>query len=94
MGHNHFWFRRCAIESALLLEDWDEAERQAEVLLRRMAEEPLPYASCLATRARVLARRGRGDATDADEKELEQTQAIAAAAGVRFDALGIALRRT
>ena len=94
VGHNHFWFRRCAIESALLLEDWDEAERQAEILLRRMAEEPLPYASCLATRARVLARRGRGDATDADEKELEQTQAIAAAAGVRFDALGIALRRT
>jgi hypothetical protein len=38
--------------------------------------------------------RGRGDATDADEKELEQTQAIAAAAGVRFDGLGIALRRT
>ena len=94
VGHNHFWFRRCAIESALLLEDWDEAERQAERLLRRMAEEPLAYASCLATRARVLARRGRGDATDADEKELEQTQAIAAAAGVRFDGLGIALRRT
>jgi hypothetical protein len=94
VGHNHFWFRRCAIESALLLEDWDEAERQADVLLGRMAEEPLAYASCLATRARVLARRGRGDATDADEKELEQTQAIAAAAGVRFDALGIALRRT
>jgi tetratricopeptide (TPR) repeat protein len=94
VGHNHFWFRRCAIESALLLEDWDEAERQAERLLRRMAEEPLAYASCLATRARVLARRGRGDATDADEKEFEQTQAIAAAAGVRFDALGIALRRT
>jgi Transposase len=94
VGHNHFWFRRCAIESALLLEDWDEAERQADALLGRMAEEPLAYASCLATRARVLARRGRGDATDADEKELEQTQAIAAAAGVRFDALGIALRRT
>jgi hypothetical protein len=94
VGHNHFWFRRCAIESALLLEDWDEAERQAEMLLRRMAEEPLAYSSCLATRARVLARRGRGDATQADEKELEQVQAIAAAAGVRFDALGIALRRT
>ena len=94
VGHNHFWFRRYAIERALLDEDWDEAERQAEILLRRMAEEPLAYASCLATRARVLARRGRGDATDADEKEFEQTQAIAVAAGVRFDALGIALRRT
>jgi len=33
-GHNHFWFRRYAIESALLREDWTEAERQADALLR------------------------------------------------------------
>ncbi len=59
----------------------------------RTADEPLAYATCVATRARVLARRGRGDATEADEKALEQALAIAAASDVRIDALGIALRR-
>ena len=93
VGHNHFWFRRCAIESALLLEDWDEAERQADALLLRMADEPLAYSSCLAARAHGLARRGRGDATDTDEKTLEQALTFAAAADLRLDALGIALHR-
>ena len=92
VGHNHFWFRRHAIERALLDEDWDEAERQADALLHRMADEPLPFGSCVATRGRVLARRGRGDASDADEQALEQALASAAAAGARIDALGLALR--
>ena len=30
VGHNHFWFRRYAIERALLDEDWGEAERQRQ----------------------------------------------------------------
>ena len=94
VGHNHFWFRRYAIERALLDEDWDEAERQADALLRRTAEEPLAYASCVATRARVLARRGRGDATAADENKLRQALAVAAEADVRVEALGVALRST
>ena len=92
-GHNHFWFRRYAIESALLREDWTEVERQADALLRRTADEPLAFSSCLAARAHVLARRGRGDATEADEKKLEQALALAAEAGMRIDALGAALRR-
>jgi ATP/maltotriose-dependent transcriptional regulator MalT len=92
VGHNHFWFRRFAIERALLDENWNEAERHGGALLKRTAIEPLAYAFCVATRARVLARRGRGDATEADEKELKQALAIAAAADMRFDALGIALR--
>jgi hypothetical protein len=92
VGHNHFWFRRYAIERALLDEDWDEVERHAEALLRRTAAEPLAYAACVATRAQVLARRGRGDSTDADEKALEQALAVSAEAGLRIDALGAALR--
>jgi class 3 adenylate cyclase/tetratricopeptide (TPR) repeat protein len=91
VGHNHFWFRRCAIESALLHEDWDEAERQADALLLRLAE-PLVFASCLAGRAHGLARRGRGNAAEADEKKLEDAMAVATAAGMRLDALGLALR--
>jgi hypothetical protein len=92
VGHNHFWFRRYAIERALLDEDWNETERQADALLHRMADEPLPYGSWVATRGRVLARRGRGDASDADEKALELALASAAAAGTRIDALGRTLR--
>ena len=92
VGHNHCWFRRYAIESALLRNDWDEAERQADALLLRTADEPLAYASCVAERGRVLARRGRGDATDADERDLERVLAIAAASDMRVNALGIALR--
>ena len=92
VGHNHCWFRRYAIESALLRNDWDEAERQADALLLRTADEPLAYASCVAERGRVLARRGRGDATDADDRDLERVLAIAAASDMRVDALGIALR--
>jgi tetratricopeptide (TPR) repeat protein len=92
VGHNHFWFRRYAVERALLDEDWDGVERHAEALLRRTAAEPLAYAACVAIRAQVLARRGRGRSTDADEKALEQALAAAAEAGLRIDALGAALR--
>ena len=42
-GHNHFWLRRQAIERALLEEDWSEAERHADALLLRMADEPLAW---------------------------------------------------
>jgi tetratricopeptide (TPR) repeat protein len=92
VGHNHFWFRRYAIERALLLKDWDEAERQADALLGRTADEPLAYASCVATRARVLARRGRGNATAADENQFRRALAVAAEADIRVEALGLALR--
>jgi tetratricopeptide (TPR) repeat protein len=92
VGHNHFWFRRYAIERALLDDDWDEAERQGDALLRRTADEPLAYASCIATRGYVLARRGRGDVTAADENRLRQALAVAAEADIRVEALGAALR--
>ena len=64
VGHNYFWFRRYAIERALLLEDWNEVDRHADALLLRMANEPLAYACHVAQRGQYLARRGRGDATD------------------------------
>ena len=85
VSHNHFWFRRLAIERALLDEDWSEAERHADALRLRMADEPLAYASCMAARGQVLARRGRGDATEADERTLEQALAVAASADMRVE---------
>ena len=93
VGHNHFWFRRYAIERALLFEDWEEAHKQADALLLRMADEPLTYSSMVAERGHILARRGRGDATEGDEERLRATLAAATAIDMRIDALGDALRR-
>jgi hypothetical protein len=93
VGHNHFWFRRYAIERALLLKDWNEVDRQADALLLRMAHEPLAYASYVAERGRCLVRRGRGVATEADEEKLGLLSATAAEIGLHIDALSSALRQ-
>jgi len=92
-GHNHFWFRRYAIEQALLTGQWDAADRHADALLMRMSGEPLPYSSILARRGQILVRRGAGAATADDESELERLRAKAAEVDFRIDALGDALRR-
>jgi hypothetical protein len=93
VGHNHFWFRRYAIERALFLEDWEEADRQSDALLLRMADEPLAYSSLVAERGHVLARCGRGGATESDEDRLRAPLAAAREFGMRIDALGLALRQ-
>ncbi len=93
VGHNHFWFRRYAIERALLLEDWNEVDRQADELLLRMSQEPLAYASWVAQLGKILARRGRGDASETDEDELRLILTAAAEADMRINALGESLRR-
>ena len=92
-GHNHFWFRRHAIEQALLTRQWDAADRHADALLTRMSDEPLPYSTIVARRGQLLARRGAGAATADDESELERLRAKAAEVDFRIDALGDALRR-
>ena len=92
VGHNHFGFRRFAIEAALLAKAWDEAEAQADALVRRTAAEPLPYSDLIVERGRILARMGRGTARDEDAEKLAALRAKAAAADFRIDALGEALR--
>jgi class 3 adenylate cyclase len=91
-GHNHFWFRRYAIEAALSSEAWDEAQAHADALARRTAAEPLPYSDLIIERGRILARMGRGTARDEDLGELAALRAKSAAADFRIDALGEALR--
>jgi class 3 adenylate cyclase/tetratricopeptide (TPR) repeat protein len=93
VGHNHFWFRRYAIERALLIGDWNEVDRQADLLRLRTAAEPLAYASGVAERGNILARRGRGEATEMDESRLTQVLAAAASTDMRINALGDSLRR-
>ncbi len=92
VGHNHFWFRRYAIEWALCSGDWESAERHAEALLKRTAPEPLPYSRYVARRGQLLARIARGVASDNDTSELSELRSSAAAAGLRMDALGEAMR--
>ena len=90
-GHNHFWFRRYAVEAALQSEAWDEAEAQADALARRTSAEPLPYSDLIIERGRILACMGRGTARDEDIGELAALRAKAAAADFRIDALRDAL---
>jgi tetratricopeptide (TPR) repeat protein len=94
VGHNHFWFRRYAIEHALRILDWDAAERHSKALLVRMAPEPVTYATYLARRGQLLARIGRGAASEGDAAELSELRLSAAAVGLRIDALGEALHDT
>ena len=92
VGHNHFGFRRFAIEAALQSETWGEAEAQAAALARRTAAEPLPYSDLIVERGRILARAGRGTAGDEDAGKLAALRANAAAVDFRIDALREALR--
>jgi ATP/maltotriose-dependent transcriptional regulator MalT len=93
VGHNHFWFRRYAIERALLLGNWNEADRHADALLRRMTDEPLPYATYVAERGQLLARRGRGDVMPTDDEKLAKLLTSTNEIGMRIEALGEALRQ-
>jgi class 3 adenylate cyclase len=93
VGHNHFWFRRYAIEWALRAEDWDAADQHAEALLIRMSPEPLAYSGYLARRGQLLARAGRGVAGESDRRALSELRVSAAATGLRLDALGEAIRK-
>jgi tetratricopeptide (TPR) repeat protein len=61
VSHNHFWFRRAAMEQALERGEWDEAERQADALNQYTRPEPVPWADFYCLRARTLAAVGRGD---------------------------------
>jgi class 3 adenylate cyclase/tetratricopeptide (TPR) repeat protein len=93
VGHNHFWFRRYAIEWALRARDWDAADRHADAILKRTAQEPLPYSSYFARRGQLLVRIGRAGGGESDARELSELGSSAAAVGLRMDALGDALRR-
>ena len=92
VGHNHFFFRRYAIEAALQWGAGDVADAQADALTERSTAEPLPYSDLIVKRGHILARMGRGTARDEDAGELAALRAKAAAADFRIDALGDALR--
>jgi class 3 adenylate cyclase/tetratricopeptide (TPR) repeat protein len=91
IGHNHFWFRRFAIDWALRNHRWDEVDSQADALVARTAVEPLAYSNLIARRGHLLARRGRGQATLEDDHELKRLRTQAAEIDLRLDAIGEAI---
>lgn len=76
VSHNHFWFRREAIEIALENTQWIEAERQCQELERYASAEPLPWSNLFAARGRALARFGRGSR---DQELVQELSAVASA---------------
>jgi tetratricopeptide (TPR) repeat protein len=72
VGHNHLRFYPDAIETALDLGDWDEAERYADALEAFTRPEPLPWSDFFIARGRVLAAIGRGRRDANSRLELER----------------------
>ena len=60
VAHNQFWFARSAIDDALTVGEWDDAERYAARLERYTREQPLAWADFTIARGRTLAALGRG----------------------------------
>lgn len=72
VGHNPLWFYTDAIEVALELADYDEAERFATALQDYTRPEPLPWGDFFIARGRVLAAFGQGKEDDAIRSELKR----------------------
>jgi class 3 adenylate cyclase/tetratricopeptide (TPR) repeat protein len=77
VGHNPLRFYPDAIETALELGDWDEADRYADALEEFVRPEPLPWSDFFAARGRALAAIGRGRRDDATRRELQRLAAEA-----------------
>ena len=61
VSHNHFWFRRAAMEQGLECGAWDEVDRQADALADYSRPEPVPWSDFYCLRGRTLAAIGRGN---------------------------------
>jgi tetratricopeptide (TPR) repeat protein len=61
VSHNHFLFRRNAIEACLGVGAWDRAEQHAAALEDYARREPSTWTGFVVARGRTLAEHGRGD---------------------------------
>jgi hypothetical protein len=71
VSHNYFHFYQMAIDVALELGEWEEAERYACALERYTAQEPLPWTNFVIARGRALVRFGRNERGDRLRSELQ-----------------------
>ena len=93
VSHNQIFLRDMAIETALEARDWDDADSWADQLERYTAAEPLATSALLISRARLLARFGRGERSPGLHADLAALTARARAAemNVACEALDAAL---
>jgi len=84
VGHNQLWFYPDAIETALDLCDYDEAERYAAALEGYTRPEPLPWAEFFIARGRVLAAYGRDKRDDETLRELRRLRGDADRLGLNM----------
>jgi hypothetical protein len=77
VAHNQLRFYPDAIEVALDLGQWDEAERYAAALEEFTRAEPLPWSDFFAARGRALAAVGRDGVDESTKPELERLEAEA-----------------
>jgi len=72
VSHNHFLFRRDAIEACIDRRRWDAAEHHAAALEEYARREPSLFSAFYVGRARALVSYGRGDRNAALIKELQR----------------------
>jgi class 3 adenylate cyclase/tetratricopeptide (TPR) repeat protein len=72
VAHNQLRFYPDAIETALDLGDWQEAERYADALEAFTRPEPLPWSDFFIARGRMLAAVGRGRRDENARPQLER----------------------
>jgi tetratricopeptide (TPR) repeat protein len=89
VAHNHFWFARTAIDHALAIGDWGEAERFAKRLEAYTREQALPWADFLIARGRALATWGRGTRTEDLVAEMVELHHLAVRHGLKLFASGL-----
>jgi len=74
---NYLRFYPDAIDVALNLGEWQEAERYAAALEDLTRPEPLPWSDFFVARGRALAAIGRGGADESTKREFERLEAEA-----------------
>jgi tetratricopeptide (TPR) repeat protein len=75
VAHNQLRFYPDAIDVALELGEWDEAQRYAAALEDFTRAEPLPWSDFFAARGRALVALGRDCVDDSTKPELERLEA-------------------
>ena len=81
IAHNHFWFYRDAIDSALADRAWDAAERYAGALDAYTENERIPWADLHIKRGRLLATLGRDPGNAQVRDDLQALRDVANTAG-------------
>jgi hypothetical protein len=87
VAHNHLLFRKDAIDSCLLLRDWDGAEHHGAALEDFVHAEPLPWSTFIIARARALAAYGRGRRDRLLTSELERLRSEGDRLGIQLPLL-------